>query len=73
MGYVANQNHHADEAVDYVIIIPTSKKLYNQAKRLGDLHASHDEGEKVDFRVQEYLPLALITEEQIEEQSDSSA
>ena len=31
------------------------------------------EGEKVDFRVQEYLPLALITEEQIEEQSDSSA
>ena len=39
---VSNQNHHADEAVDYVIIIPTSKKLYNQAKRLGDLHASHD-------------------------------
>lgn len=39
---VANQNHHADEVVDYVIIIPTSKKLYNQAKRLGDLHATHD-------------------------------
>ena len=42
VGNVANQNHHADEAVDYVIIIPTSKKLYNQAKRLGDLHATHD-------------------------------
>ena len=39
---VANQNHHADEVVDYVIIIPTSKKLYSQAKRLGDLHATHD-------------------------------
>lgn len=39
---VSNQNHHADEVVDYVIIIPTSKKLYAQAKRLGDLHASHD-------------------------------
>ena len=39
---VSNQNHHADGVVDYVIIIPTSKKLYAQAKRLGELHASHD-------------------------------
>ena len=39
---VSNQNHHADEVVDYVIIIPTSKKLYAQAKRLGELHATHD-------------------------------
>jgi hypothetical protein len=42
VGAVPNQNHHADDVVDLVIIIPTSKKLYTQAKRLGDLHASHD-------------------------------
>ena len=42
VGAVPNQNHHADDVVDLVIIIPTSRKLYTQAKRLGDLHASHD-------------------------------
>ncbi len=39
---VANQNHHADASVDYVIIIPTSGKLYNQAVRLGELHSTND-------------------------------
>ena len=35
---ITNQNHHADKAVDMVIIIPTSQKLLAQAERLKTLH-----------------------------------
>ena len=43
--YVHNitlQDHHADEAVDLTIIIPTSQKLLEQAKRLKELHEQKD-------------------------------
>lgn len=39
---ITNQNHHADEAVDMVIIIPTSQKLLAQAERLKTLHEQKD-------------------------------
>ena len=39
---ITNQNHHADEPVDMVIIIPTSQKLLKQAERLADFHRKHD-------------------------------
>lgn len=39
---ITNQNHHADGAVDMVIIIPTSQKLLAQAQRLKDFHEQHD-------------------------------
>ena len=39
---VANQNHHADEPADMVIIIPASRKLLAQAERLKELHMSKD-------------------------------
>lgn len=35
---IENQNLHADENVDYVIIIPANGKLAAQAERLGQLH-----------------------------------
>lgn len=35
---ITNQNHHADDAVDMVIIIPTTQKLLAQAERLKTLH-----------------------------------
>ena len=35
---ITNQNHHADKAVDMVIIIPTTQKLLAQAERLKTLH-----------------------------------
>lgn len=38
VGTIANQNLHADEPVDMVIIIPTSEKLKAQAQRLADAH-----------------------------------
>ncbi len=38
VGEVANQNLHADRDVDYVIIIPTSGKLLEQAERLAEIH-----------------------------------
>ena len=34
---ITNQNHHADKAVDMVIIIPTTQKLLAQAERLKTL------------------------------------
>ncbi len=40
---ITNQDHHADEAVDMVIIIPTSQKLLKQAQRLQAFHESHDQ------------------------------
>lgn len=39
---ITNQDHHADEAVDMVIIIPTSQKLLAQAERLKTLHEEKD-------------------------------
>ena len=39
---ITNQDHHSDEAVDMVIIIPTSQKLLKQAKRLKEFHETHD-------------------------------
>ena len=39
---ITNQDHHADTAVDMVIIIPASQKLLAQAKRLKALHEEHD-------------------------------
>ena len=39
---ITNQDHHADSAVDMVIVIPTSQKLKTQAQRLADFHTEHD-------------------------------
>ena len=39
---ITNQDHHADAAVDMVIIIPTSQKLLAQAERLKAYHEQHD-------------------------------
>ncbi len=38
VGEVANQNLHATESVDYVIIVPASGKLTTQAERLAEAH-----------------------------------
>mgnify|MGYP002622301734 CR=1 FL=1 len=40
---ITNQDHHADGAVDMVIIIPTSQKLLAQAERLKTFHETHDQ------------------------------
>ena len=42
VGMIANQDHHADEAVDMVIIIPASGKLALQAERLKAIHEAKD-------------------------------
>lgn len=39
---ITNQDHHADSAVDMVIIIPTSQKLLSEAERLKKLHETYD-------------------------------
>ena len=39
---ITNQNHHADTAVDMVIIIPTSQKWLSQAERLKTMHEQMD-------------------------------
>lgn len=39
---ITNQDHHADEQADMVIIIPTSQKLLAQARRLKQLHENTD-------------------------------
>ena len=39
---IENQDHHADTAVDMVIIIPTTQKLLAQAERLKTLHEEKD-------------------------------
>ena len=41
-GAVENQNLHALDSLDMVIIVPTSGKLTAQAQRLADAHAAHD-------------------------------
>lgn len=38
VGEVANQNLHADAALDYIIIVPASGKLTEQAERLAEAH-----------------------------------
>ncbi|MBO7116820.1 MAG: type IX secretion system sortase PorU [Prevotella sp.] len=42
VGMIANQDHHADEAVDMVIVIPASGKLALQAERIKTLHETKD-------------------------------
>ena len=39
---ITNQDHHADSAVDMVIIIPTSQKVLSEAQRLQTLHETYD-------------------------------
>jgi len=42
VGMIANQDHHADDAIDMLIIIPESGKLALQAQRLKELHEEKD-------------------------------
>jgi len=42
VGTVANQNLHAEDAYDMVIIVPESGKLTSEAERLADYHRLHD-------------------------------
>ena len=39
---ITNQDHHADGAVDMVIIIPTSQQVLQQAERIKSWHEEHD-------------------------------
>ena len=39
---IVNQDHHADSAVDMVIIIPSSQQWLSEAKRLQTLHETYD-------------------------------
>jgi hypothetical protein len=39
---ITNQDHHADEAVEMVIIIPTSQKWLSEAERIKVLHENKD-------------------------------
>lgn len=41
VGPVANQDLHADAAIDYVIIVPASGKLTAEAERLAEAHRTH--------------------------------
>ena len=40
---ITNQDHHGDEAVDMIIIIPTSRKWLSQAERIKALHETNDD------------------------------
>ncbi|MCF0197576.1 MAG: hypothetical protein HUK03_10205, partial [Bacteroidaceae bacterium] len=42
VGDIANQNLHALDSLDMVIIVPTSGRLTEQATRLAEAHAKHD-------------------------------
>lgn len=42
VGAVTNQDLHTDKEVDMVIIIPSSRKLLAQARRLAQFHEEHD-------------------------------
>ncbi len=42
VGAIENQNLHAMDSLDMIIIIPQSGKLQAQAQRLADAHALHD-------------------------------
>lgn len=39
---ITNQNHHADEAADMIIIVPASAALTAQAQRIKELHEEKD-------------------------------
>ena len=39
---ITNQDHHADDFADMIIIIPTTQKLLSQAERLKQLHEERD-------------------------------
>ena len=39
---ITNQDHHADDFADMVIIIPTTQKVLAQAQRLKELHETYD-------------------------------
>jgi len=39
---IMNQDHHADEAVDMVIIIPTNQQVLSEAERIKAWHEEHD-------------------------------
>ena len=39
---IMNQDHHADEAVDMVIIIPTNQEVVSEAERIKAWHEEHD-------------------------------
>ncbi len=39
---ITNQDHHADTAVDAVILIPASQKLRKQAERLKEIYETYD-------------------------------
>ena len=39
---IMNQDHHADEAVDMVIIIPTNQQVLSEAERIKTWHEDHD-------------------------------
>ena len=41
VGEVANQDLHATEPMDYIIIVPSSGKLTAQAERLAEAHRTH--------------------------------
>ena len=45
---ITNQDHHADEVVDMVIVIPTTGKLRSQAERL---KAHHEETDGLSVRI----------------------
>ncbi len=40
--HITNQNHHAAQPTDMVIIIPTSQRVLKEAERIKALHESHD-------------------------------
>lgn len=42
VGTIAPQNLHADEKIDYVIVVPESGKLMEQAERLAQLHRERE-------------------------------
>ena len=42
VGPVDNQDHHGDEPVDMVILIPSSRHLLAEAERIKQLHEEHD-------------------------------
>ena len=39
---IMNQDHHADEAADMIILIPTNQQVLAQAERIKEWHEQHD-------------------------------
>ncbi len=42
VGMIANQDHHADDFIDMLIVIPASGELAQQAERLKTIHETND-------------------------------